>query len=88
MSQSSAIAAALIIAFIVFITVRGHLPCYFDVLGIETAGNAQCPLSITGQGTTGTISTGFGGSLGAPAGSVNIGGSGIGIGLPPVQVSL
>lgn len=34
MPQTSIIAAALVIAFIVFITVRGELPSYFQVIGI------------------------------------------------------
>jgi hypothetical protein len=34
MSQTSAIAGALIIAFIVFVTVRGELTGYFKVLGL------------------------------------------------------
>jgi hypothetical protein len=34
MSQSSAIFAALLIGFVVFITIRGELRGYLDVLGI------------------------------------------------------
>jgi hypothetical protein len=34
MQQSSVIAAFLLIGFIVFVTVRGELPDYFNVLGV------------------------------------------------------
>jgi hypothetical protein len=34
MNQTSVIAAALVIGFIVFITTRGELPAYLAVLGI------------------------------------------------------
>lgn len=37
MSQNSITAAALVIAFIIFITVRGELPSYFGALGIGSA---------------------------------------------------
>lgn len=35
MPQTSTIAAALIIGFIVFITVRGELPKYLTILGLS-----------------------------------------------------
>ena len=61
MSQTSVIAGSLVIAFIVFITVRGQLPCYLEVLGISTAG--QCAVSCAGTsgGTSGIRSVGSGG---------------------------
>lgn len=34
MNQTSIIAAALVVGFIVFITVKGQLPQYFKVIGI------------------------------------------------------
>jgi hypothetical protein len=34
MSQSSIIAAALLIGFVVFVTVKGELPKYLSVVGI------------------------------------------------------
>jgi hypothetical protein len=37
MSQSSITAAALIIAFLIFITVRGELPAYLGAFGIGAA---------------------------------------------------
>lgn len=58
MNQSSAIAAALLISFIVFITIRGELRQYLDVLGIDL-GTASP--STTGT-TTGT-SAGFGSAI-------------------------
>lgn len=43
LDQSSVIAAALVVAFIVYITTKGELPAYLAVLGI---GNAA-PVSST-----------------------------------------
>lgn len=58
MSQTSVIAASLLLAYVVFVIVRGELPCYFQVLGISTA--ASCP---KGTVTTGglNVSVGSGG---------------------------
>jgi hypothetical protein len=47
MSQTSIIAGALIVAFIVFITVRGDLPGYLQVLGVAGGGLVA---STTGPG--------------------------------------
>ncbi len=47
MNQTSAIAAALIIAFVVFITVRGELPGYLSVF-TGTAPPAVSTQSVTG----------------------------------------
>lgn len=84
MNQTSAIAAALIIAFVVFVTVRGELPCYLEVLGISTGG--QCSVSATGAvssaGATVGVSTG-GVSLGGAPGS-----GGINIGLPKIGINV
>jgi hypothetical protein len=56
-ANSSRIAAALIIGFVVFITMRGELPAYFAVMGIGK------------QTSTGTQSAGMGGggSFGLPS---------------------
>lgn len=43
MPQTSSIAAALIVGFIVFITVRGELSKYIAVLGIGTGSTAATP---------------------------------------------
>lgn len=43
MSQSSAIAAALIVGFVVFITVRGELPAYLAVFTGQAPANSQQP---------------------------------------------
>ena len=57
MSQTSVIAAATIIAFFVFITVRGELPQYISVL--DGTGAAQCGgSSSSGASSSGpTVST-------------------------------
>jgi len=34
LSQTSVIAGALVVAFFIFVTVRGELPAYMQVLGI------------------------------------------------------
>lgn len=65
MSQTSIIAGSLLLAYVVFVIVRGELPCYFQVLGIATS--AGCPL---GQVST----SGLGVSVGAgSSGGVTIG---------------
>ena len=46
MNQSSIIAAALIVAFIVFITVRGELPCWLAVFGISSGANCTLGASV------------------------------------------
>lgn len=43
MSQTSATAAGLVIAWIIFITVRGELPRYFGALGIGPAPERSAP---------------------------------------------
>lgn len=50
MPQTSTIAAALIVGFIVFITVRGELPKYLAILGLgsqatSTSAASSSPLS-------------------------------------------
>lgn len=62
MSQTSIIAGALIVAFIVFITVRGDLPGYLQVLGVAGGGTAMA--SITGPGGV-SVTVGAPGSSGA-----------------------
>jgi hypothetical protein len=53
MNQSSVIAGALVLAFAIFVVVRGELPCYLTVLGVATV--ASCPLgSINSTGITST----------------------------------
>jgi len=49
MSQSSVIAAFLLIGFLVFITARGQLPAYLSVLGISTAVQSGSSASGTGK---------------------------------------
>lgn len=50
MQQSNAIAGAIIIAFLVFITMRGKLPAYLGLLLGEAGGSSTAP-------TTGTIAS-------------------------------
>lgn len=67
MNQTSIIAGALIVAFIVFVTVRGELPCYLKVLGISTGAACQ----VGGQSTLGS-------AIGSIAGGVMGGNSTVG----------
>lgn len=41
MNQTSVIGGALLLAFAIFVIVRGELPCYFQTLGVAT--DAACP---------------------------------------------
>ena len=53
MSQSSYVAFFLIVSFIVFITMRGELRQYLDVLGIDTAAATTQSSSNTNAPTLG-----------------------------------
>jgi hypothetical protein len=50
MSQNSLTAAALVIAFLIFVIVRGELPAYFGVLGL---GPSPAPSGGQQSSTTG-----------------------------------
>jgi hypothetical protein len=50
MSQNSITAAALVIAFLIFITVRGELPAYFGALGLGP--KAEAPAATAPAATT------------------------------------
>lgn len=91
MTQTSAIAGAIALAYAVFIIVRGELPCYMQVLGVSTA--AACPKGAATPATPNqpapagavalsVLPSGLGITTGSS--SSGIGGSGIGInvGLP------
>jgi hypothetical protein len=65
MSQSSVIAAALLIGFIVYVTVRGQLAQYLGVLGIGAD-------AVNAPATTGTVTN---------PGTVSIGNFGLGTGV-------
>jgi hypothetical protein len=55
MSQTSIIAGALVVAFVVFVTSRQELPAYLFVLGIgSNCSSAKC-CSAAASGTTGGI---------------------------------
>jgi hypothetical protein len=69
MPQTSTIAFALIVGFVVFITVKGELPAYLCVLGI----GKNCPQPGQGSSLTGGSS---GASSGASTGVSSIGGLG------------
>lgn len=83
MSQNSRIAAALIIGFIVFITMKGELPQYLAILGLSnaalpgaTSGTSAAPASLFSAGGFSLPSLGLGNStvFNAPIpGNVNIG---------------
>jgi hypothetical protein len=76
MSQTSIIAGGLLLAYFIFITVRGELPCYLQVLGVST--DAQCPQgnvtagdqicsgssTVSTSGTSSSNSTGTGSGIG------------------------
>ena len=81
MTQTSAIAGGLVVAFVVFITVKGQLPCYLQVLGISNAGGASCPSNVTPSPTATAPAQGAGFIGGG-------GGSSIGISLPPINIGL
>lgn len=51
MQQSSVIAAALIIGFIVFVTARGELPKYLQVFGISPSPNVGAANAVSGVQT-------------------------------------
>ena len=70
MSHSSAIAASLIIAWIVFITVRGELPVYMGILGIggHVLTSEQC-----GSGNFGLPASGAAVSVSPPSININLG---------------
>jgi hypothetical protein len=55
MPQTSTIAFALIIGFIVFITVRGELPTYLGVIGLGNKSVAPAAPSGTGQSLTSAV---------------------------------
>lgn len=74
MSQTSIIAASLIVAYIVFITVRGELPAYLGVL--TGKGTPDKNSGVSGATSSGSSGSYFGG--GASAGG--IGGTGIHVG--------
>ena len=70
MNQTSVIGGSLIFAFVIFVIVRGELPCYLQILGIAT--DAQCP--------KGTVSTsGLGQQIVPAATPISQGGTGLGI---------
>lgn len=73
MSQTSIIAGALIIAYIVFVTVRGELPAYLAMLGVggSSAVTPSGCATSTG-GTSGTGGTGGGLSFQTPPISIGI----------------
>jgi hypothetical protein len=73
-SQTSIIAGSLIIAYIVFVTVRGELPAYLSVLGVGggaavttpsgcAAGQGQGQSNVQKVVDTATNLVGSGGSL-------------------------
>jgi hypothetical protein len=80
MSQTSIIAGGLLLAYFIFITVRGELPCYLQVLGVST--DAQCPqgnVTAGNQICSGSSTVSTSNSTGS-TGSSGTGGTGSGIG--------
>lgn len=84
MSQNSITIGTLVIAFFIFITVRGELPKYLGTLGIGSAPESS-PSSQTGfsvqsdyapSSTSTALNTGVGSALGLTSGSA---GGGIGV---------
>jgi hypothetical protein len=66
MQQSSVIFGALVVAFLVYITMEGHLPQYMTLLGIgqgsstAASNTSLSSLSLTGLNATGGGSAGIG----------------------------
>lgn len=88
MSQSSVIAGALVLAFVVFITVRGELPGYLGVLGIGNAvpggtgaGNAVGRGASFNGGSGGSVSVGVGrgGGISVGVGGIHVGPISVGV---------
>jgi len=77
LSQSSAIAGAILVAFIIFVTVRGELPYY---IGIFTGQGPPAGYSSFGNSASFT-----GGSSGV---SVGIGSGGGSIGIGPITIGI
>ena len=74
MNQTSAIAASLIVAWLIFITVRGELPVY---IGILNGNGPKCDSSA------GSSSSGAGLQI-VPGGS----GSGVTVGIKPPAIGI
>lgn len=79
LSQSSVIAAAMIVAFFVFVTVRGELPYYLGVLTGKGRGTASATPSGFNSGFSGP---GVGIGIGPGGISIGTGGINIGVGFP------
>lgn len=75
MSQTSVIAASLIVAYIVFVTVNNELGCWLEILGL---GSGKCCASIGAP----IIGTAIGG-VAVTGPTINVGGTTIRI--PNVQ---
>lgn len=94
MSQSSITAAALVIAFVIFVTVRGELPIYFGAFGIGKGAMAVPGATAAGfglasnytalAGSTPTVQYGGGVQIGG-GGNVR-GGVQIGVGAGGVTI--
>lgn len=71
MSQNSIIAFGLLAGFIVFITVRGELPRYLAVIGLEPgAAGAGSPAGAVATSTLPSLPDFGAGSLGGSVGSL------------------
>ena len=53
MSQSTIIAGVLLFAFIVFITMKGQLPQYLNVIGLSPSSSSNTSGASSGFGTAG-----------------------------------
>jgi hypothetical protein len=54
-SQTGIIIAAIVIAFVVFVTTRGELPQYLQVIGLEGGGSAATAATSGILGSLGGI---------------------------------
>jgi hypothetical protein len=81
LSQTSVIAASIIVAYIVFVTVRGELPYYISIFTGKGQG-----VPISGAGTPGVGGINFTGGPGGPGISVGVGvgttGGNVSVGVP------
>lgn len=76
MSQSSITAAALVIAFLIFVTVRGELPRYLAAFGFGPGANSSAAAQNAGFGIASNLTALAGNTPQAQASK------GISIGLP------
>jgi len=71
MGQTGTIAFALIVGFVVFITVRGELPTYLGVIGLGNVKVNPGTVASSGGNIGGAIGQAVGNAVGSAAGLGN-----------------